>query len=106
MTDFNQVPGELNITVGLGDDLTLTLDFDIDLTGYTFSASVVSEFDGQATAFTYTAVNLSTGRFQISLTDTQVSALGKAIHKWYLIGTVGTVSRRYLAGAFEIKAYP
>lgn len=106
MADFSQVPGELNISVGLGDDLVLNLDFDIDLTGYTFSANVVSEFDGSQTAFSYSTVNLSLGQFQLTLTDSQITTLGKAVHKWYLVGSIGSLSRRYLAGNFEIKTYP
>ena len=41
MANFLQVPGELNITATSGDDFEFYLDFDIALTGYTFSAEVI-----------------------------------------------------------------
>lgn len=106
MADFYQIPGELNITVGLGDDLVLNLDFDVNLNGFVFNANSVSEFDGTETLWSYSGTNLTAGQIQLSLTESQIDNLGVAVHKWYLMGASGTFSRRYLAGDFEVKAYP
>lgn len=106
MSDFYQIPGELNITVGLGDDLVLNLDFDVSLSGFVFVANTISGYDGSEVPWWYSGTALAAGQLQIGLTDSQITSLGTTIHKWYLLGTSGTVSRRYLAGTFEIKAYP
>lgn len=40
MADLQQIPGALNITVTAIDDMSIALDFDISLTGYTFTSFV------------------------------------------------------------------
>lgn len=106
MADFSQLPGELNIEVALGDDLVLNLDFDVNFTGFVFNANTISEVDGTETAWSYSGTALAAGQMQIALTDSQITELGINNHKWYLLGSSGTVSRRYLAGDFNIKAFP
>lgn len=106
MAEYSQLPGELNINVGLGDDLVLNLDFDISLVGYVFIAKTISAFDGSETEWGVSGTNLAAGHLMLSLTDSQITTLGERIHRWYLLGTTGTYSRRYLAGNFEVKAYP
>lgn len=105
MTIYSQLPGALDVEIGLGDDFSLLLDFDISLTGYTFAASVVKRNDNSLTAIAVTNTNLATGQITLSLTDAQVTALGTEQHKWYLVWTTGTSSRRVLAGNFTVKAY-
>src|SRR3990167_2807901 len=104
MAEFEQIPGELDIEVGLGDDLSMLVDFDIVLTGYTFSAKV--EHAATTTDITVTSTNLAVGQITMSLTDAQITAIGAGSHRWYLTWTTGTTSRRVLAGVFTIKPYP
>lgn len=40
MPTFSQLPGDLTITLAVGDSVNFTLDLDVDVTGYTFSAGV------------------------------------------------------------------
>ena len=82
MTTFEQLPGELNIEGSAGDDLSLALDFDIALTGYTFESKVVHS--GTTTTITVTNTNLSEGQITLSLTDAEITALGIGTWYWYL----------------------
>lgn len=43
MATFTQLPGNLDITMIQGDEIEVDLDFDRDLTGYTFSNSIYVE---------------------------------------------------------------
>lgn len=104
MADLEQIPGELNIKVGLGDDFSKLIDFDIVLTGYTFVGKV--EHNGTTTDITFTNTDLSAGQVTISLTDAQITAIGAGVHRWYMAWTTGTTTRRVLAGTFEIVSYP
>jgi hypothetical protein len=106
MADFTQIPGELNIEVGLGDDLSMLIDFDIVLTGYTFIGKVIHIDGVTETNITITNTDLSTGKITISMTDAQIDAIGAYECRWYLEWTTGTASRRVLAGKFTIIKYP
>lgn len=103
---YTQIPGELNIKVGYGDELALPIDFDISLTGYTFAANVVQEPTEEETAFIVSGTNLASGQIALYLSETQIQNIEEGKHKWYLIWTVNSQSRRALAGYFEIKKYP
>lgn len=104
MADLTEIPGELNIKWTVGSDFSKLLDFDIVLTGYTFSAKVVHA--STTTDITVANTDLSVGQITLSLTDAQIDAIGAGVHKWYLTWTTGTTSRRVLAGDFEIVNYP
>jgi hypothetical protein len=102
MADLQQVPGQLNITVTAIDDMSIALDFDISLTGYTFTAFVQTVT--ASTAITVTAVSLANGQITLSLTNTQLTTIGVGYHEWYLAWNDGTNDRRVLAGNFTILA--
>jgi len=104
MADISQQPGELNITTTTDDDLSILLDFDIVLTGYTFTSKV--EHVGTTTTITVTNTDLSTGKITISLTNIQLTAIGEGTHRWYLDWNTGTADRRVLAGEFIVRNFP
>jgi hypothetical protein len=97
---FQQIPGALDIEVGLGDDFSFLLDFDISLVGYTFAAYV------DMTTISVANTDLAAGKITLSLTDAQITTIGTGPHTWYLIWTTGTTSRRILAGNFTILEFP
>ena len=105
MADLNLIPGELNITIASIDDMPILLDFDIDLSGYTFSSAVTKESDGTSTTISTANTDLSAGQVTISLTDTQITALGAGNHKWYFKWNDGTYDFVALAGKFTVKVY-
>jgi len=106
MTDFNQIPGKLDITATRGDDFSFALDFDISLSGYTFSAQVVTISTGTLVPLTVTSTDLTLGKIGISLIKATLSGLSVAQHHWYLDATTGGATRRFLAGEFNVVNYP
>ena len=108
MAEVTQVPGALDIKIAQGDDLSILLDFDIDLTGYTFEAKV-DETDAGTTVITVVETDLSAGQITLTMTDTLSAAIeittDRTPHQWYLDRTNAGSQRRYLAGDFKVIEY-
>jgi hypothetical protein len=120
MADFLQLPGTLNIALVNGDEFGMLADLSIDTTGYTWTAAIyeattsvtianptgVTTQGSTATSFTVTDVNAAAGQLNLSLTETQTTALdpGK-VYRWYLRGvSPALVTRTYLAGVLRVYA--
>lgn len=91
-TTYEQIPVTRHINGVSGDDITIPVDFDINLTGYTIWCSV-----GNQTP-TIVATDLSLGKFDIVLSKVQTTAIGVNKVHWYLGWTVGGKERTVLAG--------
>jgi hypothetical protein len=105
MATITQVPGELDIVITAGDDVSIDLDFDIALTGYTFAALVVTDNETPTTvAMLVTNTDLATGKLNLSLTDVQTAAIGTGEFCWYLTWTItaSTLIRKVLRGKFSV----
>lgn len=104
MPTVSTTPGSLNITVQQGDELSQLLDFSISLTGYTFSAEVVSPLTGATLATpAVSAVNLSTGQVNLAMSETQTAALAVGSYLWRMTWTApGSVRRTALEGILEV----
>ena len=116
---FSIVPETLDLTVCKGDEFGLSLDFDIDLTGYTFTAAVFEitrtvnssypgGFDSQGVdveAFAITYTDLANGELSLALTETQTAAISETgTYRWYLRGVApGTITRTYISGSFTVR---
>jgi len=91
-TTYEQLPAVRNINAVAGDDLSISLDFDVDLTGYTFWAAI-----GNQTP-TIAVVSATLGTMTLSLTKAQTSAIGVSKVHWYFGWTAGGKERTVLAG--------
>lgn len=116
---FSIVPETLDLTVCKGDEFGLSLDFDIDLTGYTFTAAVFEitrtvnssypgGFDSQGAdveAFAITYTDLPNGELSLALAETQTAAISETgTYRWYLRGVApGTITRTYISGSFTVR---
>lgn len=104
---FNLVPGKLNINAVAGDDFSVLLDFNVDLTGYTFDSKILldNQVANRYQAMTITNTNLSLGRITLSLTDTQTAAIGPiANRKWFISWSQGGDIRTVLSGTFTLNS--
>ena len=102
MTKLTQTPGRLDIIIAESDAMSILLDFDIDMTGYTFTGTI-EETDNTTTAITVTpSTDLTTGQFTLTLASTDVADLAVATHKWSFDRTNAGSERRWLAGDFEV----
>lgn len=104
MPTVSTTPGSLNVTVQQGDELSQLLDFSVALTGYTFAAEVVSPLTGATLATpTVTAVDLTAGQVNLSMTEAQTAALVVGSYLWRMVWIApGSVRRTALEGILEV----
>jgi len=101
---YSQTPGALHLAFRRGDQLGTEVDFDIDMTGYTVTSSIVSAITGNAVGtMTATLTNASTGIVNIAMTEEQTAALVPGTYSWRLEWTApGSVKRTALTGFAEV----
>lgn len=95
-------PGALNLVTSMSD-FPLVLTFTgVNLTGYTFAALVHA--NGADTSWTVANTDLANGIITISLTDVQITAIGKGYHSWDIEANSGVISgdRYYISGLFQV----
>lgn len=99
-------PGSLSfVRATAGQPFSNLVDFSISLTGYTFSAEIVSAVTGsQIVPITVTATNLAAGQVTLSLTGAQTTAIARGSYLWRLRWTSPTGEvRTVLEGIFEVE---
>lgn len=117
MPTFSQLPGDLTITHVIGDEVNFTLDLDVDVTGYTFTAGVyvvgnsgfagggggtVTEIGAAAFSPTLTVANAATGTLTWGASETQTSSLVAGIRYRHFVRWVapGGITRTIVSGAY------
>ena len=105
MAEVTQIAGVLDIEFNQGNDVSVLLDYDIDLTGYTFEAKV-TETDGTETSFTVVETSLANGQITLTMTDTLSGAIAittdRPPHQWYLDRTNAGNQRRHFSGDCKV----
>ena len=121
MPTFSALPGDLTITHTIGDEVAFTLDLDVDVTGYTFSAGVyvvsTQGFQGGgggtapgigSIAFspTISIVSAANGTLTWSASETQTGALSASIRYRHYVRwvTPAGVTRTIVSGDYLPKA--
>ena len=115
MAQFEQLPGELNLTFVQGDEVRIDCDFDLNVSGYTITNAIyvsnvyaaggggegsVTAIGATATSFNQSVTNAANGQVALVLTEEKSSLLSPAIgYRWYLrwMDTAG-VTRTVLSG--------
>lgn len=107
MTDLNQLPGELNVKMLQGDDLSFDVEFTgMNLTSYTFTANVTPAGNAPTLIpITITNTDLANGKLHFFIARASVSALptNTSAHTWLFQWTVSTFKRGVLGGTFYIE---
>ena len=104
MATQSQVPGNLNLVVKRGDHFAATVDFDIDLTGYTVSSSMSSLVTGSQLSTVSTAItSASLGQVTVTLPKQQTELLSPGSYGWNMkwIPPAGG-ERSILGGVLEV----
>jgi hypothetical protein len=111
MAVFSQIPGDLDLRIVRGDEVTFSAVFAAtNLTGFTVTAAVYSGFGATATdnpvatptvtVTMATVNNVTSSTVQISLTETQTAAISPTgSNRWFLRWvSPGGVTRTVLSG--------
>ena len=114
---FSLLPGQLDVTFVVGDEVNVSIALGVNITGYTLQSAVyvastggfqgggggtVSTVGATAATPTIQVVTASTGAIIWSLNETQTAALTPAIkYLWYLrwVTPSTTMTRTILAGS-------
>jgi len=110
-----QVPDTLDIVFVQGDELKILLDFDQNLSGYTFETKIIQvlTFSGgnvtnysDVVPFTQVPVNLATGHLNLSLQEAQTAALTLGgNYRWFMRWfSADQVTRTVLSGAVTVRS--
>ena len=106
MADLEQKPGELNLTVKFGDDLSFDALTRVDLTGFTYGATITPLTVQGATdvSFTITVNDLVTGDLHFYISKTLLAPLPilSNKHKWNFWWSNGGFKRTIMSGYFNI----
>lgn len=104
MATLAVVPGTLNLTVKAGEAVSQLVDFSISLTGYTFSAEIVSAVTyATVSSLTVTPVNLATGQVNVGLSQGDAEDVAPGTYLWRMIWTPsGGNARTALEGIWEV----
>jgi hypothetical protein len=106
MATASALPGNLNIAFRRSDEYGTLIDFSISVSGYSFSAEIVSAVTGSTLVTpSVTVVNASTGQVNLALTETQTASLAAGTYLWRMIWVgPGTATRTALEGVCEVYA--
>lgn len=105
MATVSATPGTLNVVVKQGRAVSQLLDFSIALTGYTFSAEIVSAVTfATVQALTVTPVNLATGQINVGLSAGNAANVAAGTYLWRLVWTPPSGdARTALEGIWEVS---
>ena len=99
MPTYEQTPAVLNLVFNRGNNFSALLDMDIDMTGYTVAAELLSLVTGGVVATLTTAfVSAAAGTLNVSL----VSTLPAGTYGWRLTWVGAGVTRTALVGMVEL----
>lgn len=116
MATISQLPANVTLRKFRGDEFLVAFDFDIDLSGYTFSTDIYTLTTaisgvGSGTitttesvgAFTVTPTSLANGQVSLSLDEDQSNAIDAGSYRWYLrwVSPLGE-TRTVLNGVLEL----
>lgn len=107
MATAEQIPGELDITVVQGDDLSIQLTEAVNFSGYTF-ITTLHELHGSTVSCTTTLVaSAATSTVQVdfhaSVTSVLAVTTNEGAHNWKCVYTdTSSLTRTWVKGAFTV----
>jgi hypothetical protein len=121
MPTFSQLPGDLTVEFVVADEVNFTLDLDVDVTGYQFTAGVyvvstngffgggggtINAVGATAITPTITVVNAAAGTLSWGVSEAQTVTLSPAIKYRHFVRwvTPAGVTRTVVSGDLIAKA--
>lgn len=103
MPTYDQLPGEMSLSFNRGNDFSALIDFSLNMTGYSTTASIVSAVDGSTVVpFTVTVPSAANGQVNIALSDTQTAEIPRGTYRWQMTWVESNATRTALTGFVEV----
>jgi len=108
MADVEQLPGECNIKIVQGDDLSLQFTAADNYSGYSFVATVHALHGGETTVQTALTASASSSTVAVTFPATTTAALAvtdsaEGSHNWKLVYTdLSNLTRTWIKGEFIV----
>ena len=107
MAIFSQTPGELNIESVVGTDFLCSLNFDTNISAYSFDAGIILKEYPSQIVFPITTSKSGSNIVNLSLTQIQSSEIGVISNrKWFLNWTKDGIKQTIISGRFELSDIP
>lgn len=100
----SQLPGQLNLEMVDDNDMTFSIDWNMDITDYTFEANIVPKGSDIEVPMTITIINPEEGKMNVTITEASISAIPPSVNRWYLNWTIDGLVRTVMSGALVLRS--
>lgn len=103
----SQLPGLLNLEMVDDNDLTFSIDWHLDITGYSFDANIVPKNCETEIPIEIEIIDEVAGKMNLTITRTSILSLSPSTNRWYLNWTTPSPDsyvRTVLAGALVLRS--
>jgi len=104
MKKIDQVPAVVHVAIYQGDSWTASLDFNLDLTGYTIAATITPADASDPVSLAIAETDLANGQYSVTLSDSQSASLPAGYHKWTIAMSDDETDRTYVCGKFIVES--
>lgn len=100
--NISQNPDILNINLKKGDSLSLVMDFETNLSGYTFESGLILSDSKSILYMLIEEVDLTLGRINVLLSNKHSMKLENTYYSWFLKWIKGSETRTLITGEIYI----
>lgn len=104
---ITQLPGELNIEMTEDNDLVFAINWDKDLTDYTFTANIVPKSCDTEIPMGIQITSASSGTMNVVISASSIADIVPSTNRWYMnweTPSPESYLRTVLAGAFVVRS--
>ena len=95
----SQLPGEFDIKMVIGNDLSLAIQWNLDITGYTFEAYIEPKNQAEDIPIDLEITSASSGKMNMIISASSTVNLPASTNEWYMNWTSSSgLKRTILAG--------
>lgn len=101
---LSQLPGELNLEMVDDNDLVFIINWNTDLTDYSFEANIVPKACEDEIEMIVTPIDLAVGTISVAITAESIADLSPSTNRWYLNWEINGYIRTVIAGSLVIRS--
>ena len=84
MSNIEQLAAELNLKMVDDNDLVFAIDWNMDITGYSWEANIIPDKIEDEIPMTVTVTNASSGLMNIAISASSIIDISPSTNDWYL----------------------